>query len=182
MIRATITVVEPGEPTPEASQNQSGTSGGLFAAADTAPEPAGYQIPTDTLAVAQQTVDDDGNPLQRVTITLTDTGFTPAVVVVQSGVDVAWTIVNSNLAANELWVPEYRAQLELAEGENQLYLTPVGDFAFSEKDSRFFGIVKVVEDVAKMNADTIRSEAWDYQTQRYPSAYFQEATGGSCCQ
>ena len=182
MIRATITVVEPGEPTPEASQNQSDTSGGLFAAADTAPEPAGYQIPTDTLAVAQQTVDDDGNPLQRVTITLTDTGFTPAVVVVQSGVDVVWTIVNRSRAANELWVPEYRAQLDLAEGENQLYLTPAGDFAFSEKDTRFFGIVKVVEDVDQMNADTIRSEARDYQTLRYPTAYFQEAAGGSCCQ
>ncbi|MCE5342429.1 MAG: sulfite exporter TauE/SafE family protein [Eubacteriales bacterium] len=184
MIQAKITVVEAGTATPAAEDNTAQDSASIFNGANTAatPTPAGYEIPTDAVAVAQMTTDENGNPLQRVEIALTDTGFSPAVVVVQSGTDVEWSIRNDRTDASALWVPDYYAQLTLATGKNLFYLTPVGDFAFSDAASVFFGYVKVVDDVTKADLAAIRSEVAQYQTLRYPASYFTNSAGGSCCQ
>ena len=181
MIRANITVVEAGSATPAADTTASSV-GALASALDTTPKPAGYIIPTDTVAVAEQTTDKDGSPLQSLQITLTDKGFSPAVAVVQSGTDVEWTIRNERTDATELWVPDYYAQLAMNVGENRFYLTPTGDFAFSNADSTFFGYVKVVEDVGSIDMNSIKTEAAQYQTLVYPVSYFTSIAGGSCCQ
>jgi len=182
MINANITVVEAGSATPAADTPASSGAGALASALDTSPKPAGYTIPAELVAVAEQTTDKDGKPLQRVQITLTDKGFSPAVVVVQSGTDVEWTIRNNRKDATELWVPDYYAQLALAVGENRFYLTPAGDFAFSNSDNTFFGYVKVVEDVSSADLNRIKTEVAQYQTLAYPESYFTSPAGGSCCQ
>ena len=181
MIRANITVVEADSATP-AADTATSSAGALDSALDTSPKPTGYIIPTDTVAVAAQTTDKDSNPLQSVQITLTDKGFSPAVVVVQSGTDVEWTIRNDRTAATELWVPDYYAKLAMRVGENRFYLTPTGDFAFSNADSTFFGYVKVVDDVSNIDIDSIKTEAAQYRTLVYPMSYFTSTAGGYCCQ
>jgi uncharacterized protein len=181
MIRATITVTEPNaDPTAQASAAQ-GTPILPQTGESSSPTPAGYVIPTETLAVAEQSTDEAGNPLQRVEITLTDTGFSPAVVVAQNGVNMEWTIVNATAADTALWVPDYAAQLTLLAGTNRQFVIPTADFAFSDGAQAFYGYVKVVDDVNTADLDGIRAEVAQYQTLTYPVAYFQSASGGSCC-
>ena len=134
MITATITVVEPG--IEEAADGNAPQSAGETFLSHTAesgsPIPAGYEIPADAVAVAEQSTDEAGNPLQRVEITLTDTGFSPGVVVAQNGVNMEWTIVNKTAAVAALWVPEYAAQIALPMGTNLQTLIPTADLAFSD--------------------------------------------------
>lgn len=59
------------------------------------PTPAGYTIPTETLAVALPTTDKSGDEIQEVSIELTDNGFSPAVIVVQRDLPVYWNIENN---------------------------------------------------------------------------------------
>ena len=139
-------------------------------------------IPAGAIAVAQPATEENGNPAASVSITLTEDGFSPAVLVVQRGQDVVWSIRNETARAGELWVPDYFARLALSVGGNDFYLTPADDFAFSDAGGRFFGYVKVVDDLESVDLDAIRSEVGQYQTLRYPASYFTDGAGGSCCQ
>ncbi len=170
MIRSSITVVE---------------AGAEIAAANTPkkPVPANFTIPTDKLAVAAPVSRQEGN-YQQVAIELTDDGFDPAVVVVQAGLETEWIINNhSSLNANSiLLVPAYNTQLFLEPSENPLYLYPAESFDFSNGNSSFFGYVKVVEDVGRIDADQIKEEAGNHQPLIWPPETFD--SGGespSCC-
>jgi hypothetical protein len=159
MIRSSITVVEEGA-LPGTDGTPSGDAGSeppyyedeYVAAAE--PVPANVPIPADTLAVAEfGTIDVRGEayPVQRVSISLTDDGYSPAVVVVQAGTDVEWTINNASTADSNfsLLVPYYNTRLELEPGENPLYLFPTEYFTFSNCDNTFYGYVKVVDDLSR---------------------------------
>ena len=185
MIQATITVVDAGPDAPAASDTSAAPAAGTLGSyiEPSAPTPAGYTIPTDAIAVAEQSTDQDGKPIQRVEITLTDKGFSPAAVVVQGGTDVQWSINNETGKDSALWVPDYYAQLALKPGSNPFYLTPAGDFAFSNGDGGFYGYVKVVKDIAAVDENAIKAEVSQYQTMQYPASYFTgSGAGGSCCQ
>ena len=72
--------------------------------------------------------------IQEVTVELTDQGFSPAIIVVQSGLDVKWNIINKTADAakgTQLLVPAYAAQLDLLDLEYQLYFYPDASFDFS---------------------------------------------------
>ncbi len=147
------------------------------------PTPAGYTIPTETLAVALPTIDESGNEIQEVSIKLTDNGFSPAVIVVQRDLPVYWNIEN-NLADTEngtnLLAPYYSTQLALGTGDNLLSLYPSESFDVSTGDNRFYCYVKVVDDLSAVDESTVREEVDAYEPLIYPSEVF-ESSGMSCC-
>jgi sulfite exporter TauE/SafE/plastocyanin domain-containing protein/copper chaperone CopZ len=153
---------------------------------ESAPVPANVDIPTDTLAVAEFGTVDPGDgteyDIQRVTIHLTDGGYEPAVVVVQAGIDVEWTIDNTSAYNNNftLLAPSYRTRIDLDEGANPIYLFPTEDFAFSNGDSLYYGYVKVVADLEAADAEAIRAEVADYETLRYPPEFFESGGSRGC--
>ncbi|SHI79184.1 urease accessory protein UreH domain-containing protein [Parasporobacterium paucivorans] len=174
MIRGNITVTESGS-TPDTSVNSDSTTG---------PAPAGYTIPTDTVAAAVKSTDEQGLEMQEVTIELTDTGFSPAVVIVQANLEVKWNIVNKSSKAGEgvqLLVPTYGSQVDLLEGENPLYFYPDVSFDFSDGESAFYGYVKVVDDISTADIPAIKAEAGQFETLIWPPDTFIAADSGASC-
>ncbi len=175
MIRGRITVVEPGTPIDSNSDSD------ILAE----PTPADYTIPTDALAVAEFTTDEDGQTIQQVTISLTESGFSPAVVVVQAGTDVLWNInydTPDSAGGEIILVPAYTTQLPLFGGENGFYFYPEQSFDFSTGDNAFYGYVKVVEDLTDVDEAAIKEEVAGFQTLIWPPDIFAGGAGGSCCQ
>lgn len=148
------------------------------------PLPAGYQIPSSELAVAEMTTDDAGNVIQQVTIQLTETGFQPAIVVVQQDVPTFWTIQNSLTSdgGTQLLAPYYAAILDLVQGENPLSVSPTESFEVSTGDNAFYAYVKVVEEIDQFDAASIQAEVEQFETLIYPSEVFSsDGAGASCC-
>ena len=173
MIRSTITVVENGEVSDKSSEDSAGEvtplPAGLETNAPQDPVPANVIIPTDTLAVA--TIEGE---VQRITIELTDNGFSPAIVVVQAGVKAEWTINNTSFRQGDtaLLVPAYKTQVLMNQGVNPLYIIPSGSFDFSTEDNAFYGYFKVVGDLNALDSDAIKNEIADFQTLVWPPATF----------
>lgn len=177
MLRGTIFVTD-GDSTAEAASKEQGTE----AAADV-PVPSGYQIPSDRLAVAQRTTDETGEEIQEVRIELTEDGFSPAVIVAEAGLPVAWYIDNSLEDAEngtDILAPLYYTELQLVSGENVLYLYPQESFEISTGDNRFYAYVKVVDDIEQIDEDAIRQEVDAFETLIYPASIFEDY-GMSCC-
>lgn len=198
MIRANIFVTEADSVQSDASETNSASAVQSGGADESAPEatdaaledlqesevpyPADYRIPTEELAIAEKTVEEDGNAGQTVEITLTQDGFSPAVIVVEKGVDTSWIIQNELAESQELLAVLYSTTLPLASGENTLYLYPVESFDVSTGDSAFYAYVKVVDDLENIDEDAIRREVEEYEPYVYPSSVFEGVTtGGSCC-
>lgn len=150
------------------------------------PVPAGYTIPSEKLAIAEKTSDGDGNILQAVSIELTEEGFSPAVIVVETGTTVLWSIQNDlpeKEAENTLLAPLYSTKLPLSSGENQFYISPAEDFEVSTGDHRFYAYIKVVDDLENIDEEAIRNEVEAFVPLIYPDSIFQTSRkGGSCCQ
>ncbi|MDD3174145.1 MAG: sulfite exporter TauE/SafE family protein, partial [Herbinix sp.] len=117
------------------------------------------KIPTDTIAVAEVK---DG--VQYVDITYDDNGFSPAVVVMQSGLDTKWVINGKKFDGSKgaLIFPDYNAKLKMVEGENPIAFTPQQDFSFFTEDGTYLGYVKVVEDINNIDTTAIKKEASEY--------------------
>ncbi|MDR1800800.1 MAG: sulfite exporter TauE/SafE family protein [Lachnospiraceae bacterium] len=173
MITGYIKVVESQEEVIEEREVQEEAA----ANAVTEPTPSGIPISTEEMAVAE--ISDDGT--QKVSITLTENGFEPAIVVVQAELDVAWTINNISTRSVDvgLLAPAYQTGLPLSQGENEYYLYPTFDFVFSNSDSTGFGYVAVVEDLATADIDAIKESAAAAETLIYPVEYY--TSGQSCC-
>lgn len=184
MIRGSITVVEAGTETPAADAAASAEDAAVDNPAPATPVPAGYTIPADNVAVAEITDDD----LQQVKIQMTDSGFSPAVIVVQAGLETEWIIDNnsSREGNSTLLFPFYSIQIPMISGENPLSLYPTDSFDFSTSDNAFYGYVKVVDDLNRIDTEAIREEAGKYQTLIWPSETFAAAGtagggGGAAC-
>lgn len=148
------------------------------------PIPAGYSIPTEAISIASFTTDAYGNQIQEVTADLTDNGFSPAIIVVQSNMTASWNIDNqlSDASAGAaLLAPYYSTQLQLRSGQNQLGLHPTESFDVSTGDNRFYCYVKVVEDLTAIDEAAIREEVSAFVPLIYPADIFQGAGGCSCC-
>lgn len=146
MIRSQITVVD--------DINDISATAPAAAAAE-----AAYTIPTDKIALARI---EDG--VQYVEITFDQNGFSPAVVVMQSGIETEWVInaVKPSGSNNVLLFPQYYAQIDVLEGENEITFVPEGDFDFSTADASYFGYVKAVDDLETVDLDAIRQEVDKY--------------------
>lgn len=173
MIRGNIFVIDENE-TEAASSSDQPTD---------VPVPSGYHIPSDQLAVAQLSKNENGEDIQEVSIDLTENGFSPAVIVVKSDIAVTWNI-NNTLADDEkemqLLAPAYSTILELTAGENILYLYPQDSFEVSTGDNRFYAYIKVVDDVNEIDEVAIRQEVDAFETLIYPDVVF-ESSGMGCC-
>jgi hypothetical protein len=113
--------------------------------------------------------------VQRLTLELSDRGFSPAAAIIQGGLKTEWTINNVSLREENavLLFPAYGQAIPFESGENTLFLLPQADFAFSTSDSEYFGFIKVVDDLEDMDLEALKVEIGGYQTMIYPSAYFQ---------
>ncbi|MCL1958850.1 MAG: sulfite exporter TauE/SafE family protein [Spirochaetes bacterium] len=163
MIHSTITVLADGESAADAREP------------DTSPKPAGVQIPTDTIAIAKI-----ADNVQTAAIRLGDKGFEPAVVVMQKQLPTLWTITVDSVGpgGRSIIFPVYYAIIETEQGENQLQLIPIEDFEFYTEDNLFFGYVKIVDDITRVDVDAVKEETAKFKTLTYPEAYFDTAYGG----
>jgi sulfite exporter TauE/SafE/copper chaperone CopZ/plastocyanin domain-containing protein len=162
MIRSYITVLAPGENIADVKEP------------DVTPKPAGVIIPADAVAVAQIIAEENIN-YQTVEITLTDNGFEPAIVVVQQRLPVLWIInINSvNSGSGTIVFPAYYQMIEMDQGVNQIRLTPAEDFDFYTADNKFYGYVKIVNNITDVDIGAVKAEAANHQTLIYPEAYFE---------
>jgi hypothetical protein len=162
MLHGTITVLAPGE-------SITGT-----AEPDTAPKPAGITILTDAITIAQI----PGNS-QTAEIRLGGKGFEPAIIVVQQGIPLLLTI-NIDLitkGSSMILFPAYYARMETEQGANPVQVVPVMDFDFSTADNLYYGYIKAVPDINRIDIEAIKVEVARYETLKFPGAYFEAAYG-----
>jgi hypothetical protein len=173
MIRSSITVVEAGavNTTTAAAPAVTGDDSWDAWEEPAEPVPAGFRIPTKNVAIAAIGADS----VQRLTLELSDRGFSPAAAIIQGGLKTEWTINNVSLRKENavLLFPAYGQAIPFESGENTLFLLPQADFAFSSSDSEYFGFIKVVDDLGDMDIEALKVEIGGYQTMIYPSSYFQ---------
>jgi plastocyanin domain-containing protein len=163
MIRSSITVVAEGE------------SVDIELEPDLAPKPAGVDIPTENITIAQIT-----DNTQTVEIVLGDDGFEPAIVVVQRQVPTIWDI---NIEAfdpgnSQIIFSAFFTRIKTVQGKNSIQLFPMADFDFSTGDHVFYGYVKVVDDINIVDMDALRAEVANHETLMYPDEYFELAAQG----
>lgn len=177
MIRSTITVLEEGQTATPPEEIQEDYTGSYddFNLDETVQnkEPAGYQIPVDNVVIAKKNGDK-----QTVEITLTDSGFSPALIIMESAIETEWNIHAESLNEGNktLLFPFYESIIPLNEGDNRLYVLPILDFDFSTIDYNFFGFVKVVDDIDDIDIDAIKEEVSNYETYKWD--YNQIGYGG----
>lgn len=112
-------------------------------------------IPTDEVAVGTIV-----NGTQTVTINVNDYGISPAVAVVQKGVE---TVVNFNgekinSCNNRIILSNYGAGIDLTEGENKIEFVPEEDFSFGCWMGMINGYIKVVDDINNFDLDSVKKE------------------------
>lgn len=151
MIRSEIYVVNPGEEVEVSDSSQNGL--------DTLNKVnSNYKIPTDEIEVAKVSGDK-----QIVNINIEDNRFTPAIIVLQEGLEAKWNISNGENKSISLAFPIYNQVIDMSEGNNEIYLTPSEDFRFAEENYNYFGYVKVVKDIENINMDEIKNEIKTYK-------------------
>lgn len=149
-----------------------------------APVSADVKISSDEIGVAIPAKDAGGNDIQEITVELTENGFSPAVIVLQAGLDTVWNIKNSIPEKNqdvEILISRYSAKLELQQGNNLFSIVPAYSFDISTGDYLHFGYIKVVEDINEIDRDAIRKEVDGYEPVIYPESIYEQPVNGSCC-
>ncbi len=156
------------------SDGNAGFAGGCCSAGSKATKFYNGNIPTDNIAVAE--IKDSR---QTVTINVNDYGFTPAVAVIQKGVD---TVINFygekiNSCNNRIIFSNYGAGIDLAEGENKIQFTAEEDFNFGCWMGMLNGYIKVVDDINNFDMDSVKADVENYRLNLGNSG----AGGGGCC-
>jgi plastocyanin domain-containing protein len=166
MIRSNIKVVSDlSAVTDEEVQDASDNSGAFQAKAN---------IPTDKIGLGEIR---DG--VQYARIDVGDDRFSPAIIVLEKGVETKLTFSAKELQTHNssLTFPEYNAGLNLNTGETTIGLTPESDFTFLCSSGTLYGYVKVVDDIDKIDIDKIKDEVKNYQP---PNWNIGGAGGASC--
>lgn len=165
MIRSKIYVVEPGD----------NSSLEDLEAAEREEAIVDYEIPTDKIAVGSI---EDG--LQTVQIEVKDGRFTPAVVVLQEGIETEWVIEVDKIDGtnDQILFPKYNTILTMQEGENTVGLIPIMDFEFAVDDYNYAGYVKVVSDLTAIDLEQIKEEVKNIELVNDPTSY--DYSGMSC--
>ena len=163
MIRSKIYVVNPGEE-PEISGSEDG---------GTVQVNSNYKISTDEIAVAEVS----GNE-QVVNIDVTGKELTQGVIVLQKGVETTWKINNTDDKTISLAFPIYNQVVDMNKGESEIYLVPSEDFTFADYSYKYFGYVKVVDDIKNINLEEIKKEVGKYKIS--DKDYLSEGSGQSC--
>ncbi len=147
--------------------------GGCCAAGSKATEFYNGNIPTDEIAVGKIK---DG--VQSVTLNVNDYGYSPAVAVIQKGVN---TVINFNgeqinSCNNRIIFSNYGAGIDLTEGENKIEFIPEDDFDFSCWMGMLNGYIKVVDDINNFDMEEVRDEVDNFDPGSVDSGL-----GGGCC-
>jgi plastocyanin domain-containing protein len=183
MLRSTITVVPAGATV--TANADSGPADGTAQQPQYKLTPAGVKISTGEVALAKirtLTADEQAElgtrgitQLQQVTISLTDKGFSPALIVMQRDIPTLWVIDNKKTgeAATQLVFPAFYSKADAKAGQNGLQLQPTTDFDFSTADNKYYGLVETVDDINKVDMNEVKTKAAAWQTQIYPDEYFQ---------
>ncbi|MCX7709129.1 MAG: sulfite exporter TauE/SafE family protein [Clostridia bacterium] len=156
------------------NEGSAGTAGGSCCSAGSkATKFIGGRIPTDEIAVAKIE-----NGIQVVEMNVNDYGFSPAVMVMQKGVETKWVIKGEqiNYCNNVLQFPEYNSKISLKDGDNEIKFTPESDFTFRCWMGMLNGYVRVVDDINKVNLEDIKDEIDNYEP---PTG--SGFGGGGCC-
>lgn len=146
---------------------------------------SGFSLPSNTAASPNDAASGaDGiaveNGVQVVNSTLLSNKYPN--ITVQAGLDTPW-VINHSSSNFSLLVPVYSTELDLQSGANPVFLSPEESFDFSNGNSKFFGYVKVVDDLSAIDPDSIKEETTGFKTMIYPSDTFQSngGGGGGCC-
>ncbi len=176
MIKSTITVLsDTGEIEADPKDDllldlSSSASGSCCEDGAKATKFADGNIPTDDITVAKVE-----NNQQIVTVTVNDEGYSPAVLVVQKGVDlkIIFNTEELNSCNNVVNFPEYGGQLDHQKEDQREtpFLTVEKDFTFQCWMGMLNGYVKVVDDINEFDIEAIKTEV----TQYVPTS------GGGCC-
>lgn len=170
MIRSKITVVDDLNNVDSSKINSEDNS------LDNADNLVDYQIPTEELAIAE--VNEDG--IQTIELSFDENGFSPAAVVVQSGLETKWIINGKNVDSlndNTIIFPYYNSQLDIIDGENAVTFYPDQDFDFFTSDTKLYGYVKVVDDIKTIDETAIKKEISEYR----PTDYYSGGGGLPSC-
>jgi uncharacterized protein len=139
-----------------------GSGGGRF---------AGGKVPTDAIALARTS-----GGTQSVDVRVDDSGYTPAVLVLQRGVKATIRFVPAGVSACNAQVafPAYNGVLDLSRGQLETPLLEVGgDFTFQCGMGMLHGYVKVVDDLGKVDIAAVRREVDSFRASA--------AGAASCC-
>ena len=163
MIRSKIYVVNPGED-PEILSSENG---------ETAKINSDYKISTDEIAVAKISGKE-----QVVNIDVTSKGLKQSVIVLQEGVETKWKINNTDNKTISLAFPIYNQVVDMNKGENEIHIIPSEDFTFANYSYKYFGYVKVVDDINNIDLEEIKKEVGKYKIS--DKDYLSEGSGQSC--
>ncbi len=161
MIRSKITVVDDiNNSEVDGSEAESEPGSPIVVAPNRPGDSVDYKIPLEKIAVAEIS-----NGKQTVSIDMDENGFSPAVIVMQVGIETDWIINGVSIGATNrsLVFPNYYTRANMQQGENLIRLVPETDFDFSAIDYSFYGYVKVVDDIDNFDMDAIKQELGDYR-------------------
>ncbi|KPU45492.1 copper-exporting P-type ATPase A [Oxobacter pfennigii] len=115
--------------------------------------------------------------IQVVKTAATYYGYEPAVIYVQKGIPVKWTVEGQQITScnNAIIIPSLRIQKEIKKGENIIEFTPGdNDINYSCWMGMIRGVIRVVDDLEAVdikNADSSIDSSSNIQSQPAPSIY-----------
>lgn len=126
------------------------------------------KVPTDEVAIGKIE-----NGIQTVTINVNETGFSPALLILQKDIPTKWNIIGETLdyCNNSLIFPEYGAKIDLQDGENIIEFLPKVDFIYNCWMGMLNGYIKVIDDIEDFDIEAIKTEIGEYVS----------PTGGGSC-
>lgn len=130
----------------------------------------GQPITQDSVAVAKIE-----NGQQVMTVTVSDQGYSPAVLVVQKGVKtkIKFDPEKLNSCNGYIVFPDLGGVLDLTQNELETpFITPDSDFTFTCTMNMLYGYVKVVDDINNVDVAAIAEEVSRHEPQ---------SAGGGCC-
>ena len=107
--------------------------------------------------------------LQELTVTMDETGFSTALLIVQKDIDmiIGFKPENLNESYNFVIFPEYNGVLDIGSGQWETpLLSPVEDFTFISYPGLYPGYVKVVDDLSSIDIGEIKKEVAAYDFSR----------------
>jgi sulfite exporter TauE/SafE/copper chaperone CopZ/plastocyanin domain-containing protein len=169
MIRGIIFIVGEGEDAEAIAQDLEKESNELV--------PAYFIISTEDSNIGIAKISDN---MQTINVEITSASIKPGILIVQAGIDLVLNINNKSPRIEDcaLLIPSIPVSVNLNNGINQIGLTPIKSFEFSNGDNSAYVYVKTVENINKFDIEAIKKEVAAFETLIYPSNLYDTA---GCC-
>ncbi|NLY43504.1 MAG: heavy metal transporter [Clostridiaceae bacterium] len=102
---------------------------------------------------------------QEIIITVNEKGYSPAIVVLQKGIQakIKFDVQQLDYCNAIVMFPEYNGQLDLTDGQIETpYLVPENDFTFRCWLGRLGGYVRIVEDINNVDLEKVKEEVQSF--------------------